>query len=142
MATNPPPYPPPGPPYGNDWKYQRRMMKEQARAQRDMLRAQAAAYRYRARGMRQGSIVGPILIIALGVVFLLVQMGRLDSRQVWDWYGHWWPALLIGAGVVMFLEWIFDQYVRSDASRPGLSPEHGRRRVFAADCARHRWRYL
>lgn len=118
MSTNPPPYPPPGPPYGNDWKYQRRVMKEQARAQRDMLRAQAAAYRYRARCMRHGSIVGPILAIALGVVFLLIQMGRLDSHQVWDWYGHWWPVLLIGAGVVMFFEWAFDQYFRSDASHP------------------------
>ncbi|MBN9618032.1 MAG: hypothetical protein BGO25_00690 [Acidobacteriales bacterium 59-55] len=119
MATNPPPYPPPGPPYGNDWKYQRRMMKEQARAQRDMLRAQAAAYRYRARAQRHGSIVGPLIIIAIGIVFLLVQMGRLSSRQVWDWYGHWWPVLLIGAGVVMFLEWAFDQYTRStDPSQP------------------------
>lgn len=118
MATNPPPYPPSGPPYGNDWKYQRRVMKEQARMQRDMLRAQAAAYRDRARGMRRGSIVGPILLIAIGVVFLLVQMGRLDGRQVWDWYGHWWPVLLIGAGVVMFAEWIFDRYVLSDPARP------------------------
>ena len=118
MASNPPPYPPPGPPYGNDWKYQRRMMKEQARAQRDLFRAQAAAYRYRARAMRHGSIVGPIIVIALGVVFLLVQMGRLDSHQVWDWYGHWWPVLLIGAGVVMFLEWAFDQYMHSDPLQP------------------------
>jgi DUF4097 and DUF4098 domain-containing protein YvlB len=119
MATNPPPYPPPGPPYGSDWKYQRRMMKEQARAQRDMLRAQAAAYRYRARAQRHGSIVGPLIVIAVGIVFLLVQMGRLSSRQVWDWYGHWWPVLLIGAGVVMFLEWAFDQYIRSsDPSQP------------------------
>jgi DUF4097 and DUF4098 domain-containing protein YvlB len=119
MATNPPPYPPPGPPYGNDWKHQRRMMKEQARAQRDMLRAQAAAYRYRARAQRHGSIVGPLIVIAVGIVFLLVQMGRFSSRQVWDWYGHWWPVLLIGAGVVMFLEWAFDQYTRStDPSQP------------------------
>ncbi len=118
MSTNPPPYPPPGPPFGNDWKYQRRMMKEQARAQRDMLRAQSAAYRYRARGMRRGSIVGPIIVVALGIIFLLIQTGRLDSHQVWDWYGHWWPVLLIGAGVVMFLEWAFDKYTHSDPSQP------------------------
>ena len=118
MASNPPPYPPPGPPYGNDWKYQRRMMKEQARVQRDMLRAQAAALRYRARAARRGSIIGPIIVIAIGIVFLLVQMGRLDSRQVWDWYGHWWPVLLIGAGIVMFLEWAVDQYILSDPNQP------------------------
>jgi len=118
MATNPPPYPPPGPPYGNDWKYQRSMMKEQARVQREMLRAQAAAYRQQARGMRHGSIVGPLILIAIGVVFLLVQMGRLEAHQVWDWYGHWWPVLLIGAGVVMFLEWAFDRYISADPSHP------------------------
>jgi DUF4097 and DUF4098 domain-containing protein YvlB len=118
MATNPPPYPPPGPPYGNDWKYQRRMMREQARVQREMLRAQAAAYRNQARGMRHGSIVGPLILIAIGVVFLLVQMGRLEAHQVWDWYGHWWPVLLIGAGVIMFLEWAFDRYIAADPSRP------------------------
>jgi DUF4097 and DUF4098 domain-containing protein YvlB len=118
MASNPPPYPPPGPPYGNDWKYQRRAMKEQARMQRNMLRAQESAYRHQVRGMRHGSIVGPFILIAIGVVFLLVQMGRLDAHQVWDWYGHWWPVLLIGAGVVMFLEWIFDRYISADSSRP------------------------
>ncbi|MEO6815226.1 MAG: DUF4097 family beta strand repeat-containing protein [Edaphobacter sp.] len=122
MATNPPPYPPPGPPYGppqgNDWKYQRQVMKEQARMQRNMLRAQEAAYRHQIRGMRHGSIVGPFILIAIGVAFLLVQMGRLDAHQVWDWYGHWWPVVLIGAGVVMFLEWIFDRYISADPSRP------------------------
>lgn len=118
MAANPPPYPPPGPPYGNDWKYQRRIMKEQARAQRDMLRTQAAAYRYQSRRMRQGSIVGPIVVIALGIIFLLVQTGRLNGHQVWTWYGHWWPVLLIGAGVVMFLEWVFDKYAHRDSSQP------------------------
>ena len=41
----PPPYPPPpGPPYGNDWKYQRRVLKDQARVQRDMLRAHVSQF--------------------------------------------------------------------------------------------------
>src|SRR5690348_533979 len=124
MATNPPPYPPPKPPY-DDWKFQRRMMKEQARAQRDMLRAQAAAYRYRVRSMRRGSMVGPLIIIAIGIVFLLVQTGHLDSHRVWDWYGQWWPVLLIGAGVVMFLEWAFDRYFSSDPSHPAYRGRMG-----------------
>jgi hypothetical protein len=36
MGAYPPPpqYPPPGPPYGGDWKYQRQVLKQQARAQR------------------------------------------------------------------------------------------------------------
>ncbi len=110
MANYPPPYPPPGPPYGNDWKYQRRVMKEQARMQRDVLRAQQQAYRQQLRGMRRGSIVGPLLVIAIGIVFLLVQTGHISGHDLWLSYGRWWPALLVGAGIVMLLEWAFDQY--------------------------------
>jgi DUF4097 and DUF4098 domain-containing protein YvlB len=113
MANYPPPYPPPGPPYGNDWKYQRRIMKEQARMQRDVLRAQQQAYRQQLRGMRRGSIVGPLLVIAIGIVFLLVQTGHISSHDLWLWYGRWWPALLVGAGLVMLLEWAFDQYMHT-----------------------------
>ncbi|HEY6412470.1 MAG TPA: DUF4097 family beta strand repeat-containing protein [Edaphobacter sp.] len=113
MANYPPPYPPPGPPYGNDWKYQRHVMKEQARLQRDMLRAQQYAYRQQLRGMRRGSIVGPLLVIVIGIVFLLVQMGHISGHDLWLWYGRWWPALLVGAGLVMLLEWAFDQYMHS-----------------------------
>jgi len=113
MANQPPPYPPPGPPYGNDWRYQRRLMKEQARMQRDMIRAQQHAYRQQLRGMRRGSIVGPLMVISIGIVFLLVQTGRIASHDLWLWYGRWWPALLVGAGIVMLLEWSFDQYMHS-----------------------------
>lgn len=118
MGNYPPPYPPPGPPYGGDWKYQRRILKEQARAQRDIAKAQREAYRYQSRGLRRSSILGPILLITLGILFLLVQTGRLESHRLWDWYGRFWPFLLVGAGVVMLLEWAFDQYVQSDPDHP------------------------
>jgi hypothetical protein len=128
MANYPPPYPPPGapggPPYGNDWKYQRRMLKDQARAQRDMLRAQRDAYRYQARSMRRSSILGPLVLITMGVIFLLVQTGHLQGYRLWDWYGRFWPFLLVGAGIIMLLEWAYDQYAQSDATQP-----HYRRRV-------------
>ncbi len=121
MANYPPPYPPPGapsgPPYGNDWKYQRRMLKEQARIQRDMLRAQREAYRYQARGMRRNSILGPLILISIGIVFLLSQTGRLH-HGFWDWYGRYWPFLLVGAGIVLLLEWAYDQYAQSDSAQP------------------------
>jgi hypothetical protein len=113
MANQPPPYPPPGPPYGSDWKYQRRLMKEQARMQRDVLRAQQQAYRQQLRGMRRGSIVGPLLVIAIGIIFLLVQTGHMPGHDLWLWYGHWWPVLLVGAGIVMLLEWAVDQYMHT-----------------------------
>ncbi len=121
----PPPYPPPpGPPYGNDWKYQRRMLKDQARAQRDMLRAQREAYRYQTRSLRRSSILGPLVLITVGIVFLLVQTGHLQGYRLWEWYGRFWPFLLVGAGVVMLLEWAYDQYAQSDPTQPSY-----RRRV-------------
>jgi DUF4097 and DUF4098 domain-containing protein YvlB len=115
----PPPYPPPpGPPYGNDWKYQRRILKDQARAQRDMLRAQREAYRYQTRSLRRSSILGPLVLITVGIVFLLVQTGHLQGYRLWEWYGRFWPFLLVGAGVVMLLEWAYDQHVQSDSTQP------------------------
>jgi DUF4097 and DUF4098 domain-containing protein YvlB len=115
----PPPYPPPpGPPYGGDWKYQRRILKEQARAQRDVARAQRDAYRYQARSLRRSSILGPLLLITIGILFLLVQTGRLAAHSLWDWYGRFWPLLLVGAGVIMLLEWAFDQYMQTDSAEP------------------------
>ncbi len=112
MANHPPPlYPPPAPPYGNDWKYQRRVLKQQARAQRE-------AYRNHLRGQRRSSILGPILLIALGILFLLVQTNHLESHHLWDWYSRFWPLLLVGAGVILVLEWALDQYVQSDPAQP------------------------
>lgn len=117
MATQPPPFTPPGqypPPPQGDWRYQRRVLREQARAQRDYYRAQQQAYRAQMRGMRRTSIVGPLLMISIGVIFLLVQTGHLSAAFFWSWYGRWWPLLLIGAGLVMLLEWGWDSYFHSD----------------------------
>ena len=44
--------------------------------------AQSDQMRYQMRGMRRGSVLGPILLIAIGVVFLLIQTGRLDHDQL------------------------------------------------------------
>ena len=116
MAGYPPPYPPPppgtpyGPPNGRDWKYQRRILRDQARAQRDQ-------YRLQMRGMRRGSILGPVLVILVGIVFLLVQTGRLHRDHVWEWYGHWWPLLLVLAGAVLLIEWGIDQVRPQDPQR-------------------------
>jgi DUF4097 and DUF4098 domain-containing protein YvlB len=100
------------------------MLKDQARAQRDILRAQRDAYRYQTRSMRRSSILGPLVLITVGVIFLLIQTGHLQSYRFWDWYGRFWPLLLVGAGVIMLLEWAYDQYVQSDSGQP-----HYRRRV-------------
>jgi len=129
MAGYPPPYPPqtppqtpPGPPYGgpyrNDYKYQRRVLRDQARAQRDMFKAQRAAYRAQYRAARRGSIVGPILVIAIGVLFLLVQMHKLPAERLWNWFGSYWPLLLIGVGVIVLAEWAVDQLLHRNDTQP------------------------
>jgi hypothetical protein len=89
-------------------------MREQSRLQRDYYRAQQQAYRAQIRGMRRTSIVGPLMMISIGVIFLLIQMGRLSSAFFWSWYGRWWPLLLVIVGVIMLAEWGWDSYFHAD----------------------------
>jgi DUF4097 and DUF4098 domain-containing protein YvlB len=91
-------------------KAQRRMMREQMRAQRYQLRAQM-------RYARRGSILGPVILIGIGVIALLIQLGKIPGHLFWQWYAHWWPLLLIGAGILLVLEWALDQMF-SHANRP------------------------
>jgi hypothetical protein len=81
MATLPPPY-----------------------SQRDAARAQ----RYYRRSLRRPSMLGPLVLIVVGVVALLVETDKLNAFHVWDWYVRWWPLLLIGVGVLSLGEWWLD----------------------------------
>lgn len=112
MSSYPPP-PPPGqypPVYDrNTLRAQRQMLRAQARAQQAQQRALRLQLKAQRRSLRRGSIVGPLMILSLGVVFLLAQMGRLSWGQTLEWYSRWWPAVLIAAGVVLLLEWAVDQ---------------------------------
>ncbi len=107
MAGYPPPYPPP--PQG-DWRFQRRVQRDQEKLQQQYLRAQRDAYRRQWRARSRGSIVGPLLVVAIGLIFLLVQLGRLPAVHLWAWYGRWWPLLLVGVGAVLLLEWALDRF--------------------------------
>jgi DUF4097 and DUF4098 domain-containing protein YvlB len=109
MASYPPPY------SNADWKAQRQAMKAQMRIQRQQVRMQR-------RALRRGSVVGPLLLVALGVMFLLVELGRMSWWSVTDWFGHWWPLLLIAAGVVLLAEWAIDQHVQTTRAAQGLPP--------------------
>ena len=108
-------YPPPYPQSRVDWKAQRRVMKEQARMQREQIRLQR-------RALRRRSIVGPVLLVAFGVVFLLTELGRLDWWRVTEWFGHWWPVLLIVAGLILLAEWALDQRTQDQRAAQGLPP--------------------
>ena len=120
MASYPPPPPPPPPGYDPraQRRYQRDQFRAQMRAQRDAIRAQSYQIRAQMRGMRRGSVLGPLLLIAVGVLFLLVETSRLNLSRFWEWYGHWWPMLLVAAGIVLLAEWTFDQVHLRDPERP------------------------
>lgn len=113
MATPPynPNIPPPNDPR-NDPRWQRAQSKAwqaQARASRDAWKAQARAqkdqWRAYRRSLRRTSLVGPLLLVAIGVVFLLVHSGRVSMPNLASWYAEWWPGLLIVIGLFMFAEW-------------------------------------
>jgi len=84
----------------------------QARIQRAQMKAQM-------RAMRRGSIAGPVLLIALGVVFLLAQTGKMNWWSVATWYGTWWPVVLIGAGLILLAEWAYDHHLNPDPATRG-----------------------
>ena len=77
------------------------MQRAQARMQRSQARIQM-------RAMRRGSIVGPLVILTVGIVFLLVQTGRLSWAHALDWYAGYWPFVMIGAGIILLIEWAID----------------------------------
>lgn len=72
-------------------------------------RAYYRAQRYYWRAWRRPSIVGPIVLLAVGIMALLVESGRVDAPTFWAWYGQWWPLLLIGIGVLLLIEWFADR---------------------------------
>lgn len=49
------------------------------------------------------SLFGPILLIAAGVIWLLIQAGTIPSSNLWA-LTHIWPYLLIAAGVGLILK--------------------------------------
>ena len=116
----PPPYPPYDP--KTQWRMYREQQKAAWRAQRDAWKAQRYAMkanRVAAYGPRVPSVVGPIILIAIGVIALLMFTGHIDAGHFWSWYGHWWPLLLIGAGLGMLVEWAIDLKRETPVRRSG-----------------------
>ena len=116
--------PPPYPPYDSktQWRAYREQQKAAWRAQRDALKAQSQAWKASyvgAYGPRVPSIVGPIILIGIGIVGLLVLTGRLGAGDFWAWYGSWWPLLLIGAGLALLAEWAIDLRRETPVRRSG-----------------------
>ena len=51
---------------------------------------------------RRGSLVGPVILIGLGIVFLLNSLGLL-AWSVWEVIFRLWPILLIAGGLEIIL---------------------------------------
>lgn len=115
-------YPPPPGQYPpiydrNAVRAQRQILRAQARAQQAQQRALRYQLRAQRRSMRRVSVLGPLIILGIGVTFLLAQTGRISWGQSLEWYSRWWPAVLIAGGVVLLLEWFVDQHRSADAVR-------------------------
>lgn len=121
-----PPYTPPGgmpPPYDpqNQWRVYREQQRAAWRAQRDAWKAQRHAWKASYGGYvpHVPSVVGPIILIAIGIVGLLIYSGHISASTFWSWYGHWWPLLLIAAGLALLGEWALDMRRKTPIHRGG-----------------------
>jgi len=126
MSSVPPNMPPGGAPPPYDPKMQWRVYREQQRAawraQRDAWRAQQHTWRANYTGIygpRVPSVVGPVILISVGLVALLVITGHINADSFWNWYGQWWPLLLIGAGLALLAEWGLDMRRKTPVRRGG-----------------------
>jgi DUF4097 and DUF4098 domain-containing protein YvlB len=129
MSSVPPSTPPGGappqyPPY--DPKTQYRVYREQQkaawRAQREAWKAQRYAWKANYGGTyapRVPSVVGPVILIAVGVVAMLVVTGRIGAGSFWTWYSQWWPLMLIIAGLALLGEWALDLRSKTPVRRGG-----------------------
>src|SRR5271166_5968020 len=64
------------------------------------------------------SMSGPIVMISIGIVFLLGTMGVLNWSRLGHWFAHYWPVILIIAGIVKLIEYQAAQ--REGARAPGI----------------------
>jgi len=113
----PPPYDP-----KMQWRVYREQQRAAWRAQRDAWRAQRHAWKANYTGVygpRVPSVVGPILLVFIGLIALLVVTGHINSDSFWNWYGQWWPLLMIGAGLALLGEWALDMRRKTPVRRGG-----------------------
>jgi DUF4097 and DUF4098 domain-containing protein YvlB len=52
--------------------------------------------------MRPRSVTGPLILVAIGVIFLLNNLGH--ELPLWSWFTDYWPVLLIVMGVIGLVE--------------------------------------
>lgn len=67
--------------------------------------------------MRPRSITGPLILVAIGVIFLLNNLGH--DIPLWTYFVDYWPFLLIGIGVIQLAEVLLHVSRGSSPPRPG-----------------------
>jgi LiaF transmembrane domain len=53
--------------------------------------------------MRARSVVGPLVLIVIGIVFLLINLGFAPAAAIRALFAQWWPLILVIAGVWLLL---------------------------------------
>lgn len=66
---------------------------------------------------RRRSLAGPVILIAIGVLFLLKNIGY--NVPIFTIFARWWPVLLIFAGVVKILEGFYSERTGEPTTRLG-----------------------
>lgn len=72
------------------------------------------------RHSRHRSITGPLVIIAIGIIFLLHNIGVLPAAAFWMWLARWWPVVLIALGLVKLVEYMWARQTGTPAPRVGV----------------------
>ncbi|MBZ5531186.1 MAG: DUF4097 family beta strand repeat-containing protein [Acidobacteriia bacterium] len=65
------------------------------------------------------SMVGPLILIALGVLLMLGTMGMISLRGFGIWFARYWPAVLIVWGAVKLAEYSWARQKGEQPSRLG-----------------------
>lgn len=68
--------------------------------------------------VRRRSLAGPIVLITIGMVFLLGNLGYLTWHSIGTMFAHYWPVLIILWGTVKLLEYY--QAQREGYAAPGI----------------------
>ena len=124
MSAAPPPPPPyapsaPAPPRTTP-TWDRRALKQQRRAAKLQFEQGIALQRAQLRAARRTSVLGPSLLLAIGIIFLLLELGKLQPDDASAWLAHWWPLVLVAAGFVLLLEWAADTWISAQRGTPAL----------------------
>ena len=116
--TAPPPPPPPGSRFNAvpSTKWDRRAEREDRRATKMAARQQRALTYQRMQAARRPSILGPLLLVGIGVAFLILETGTFQYGVLLLWLARWWPTVLLGSGLVLLVEWGIDTWVAGQNS--------------------------